>query len=985
MATRFRMFCRRLLAGSLVFGGAAAISMAAGSLSALPGADGRGRPDHSGTTTRRWPLLRVAVSIALMTPLMLLAGSAAQASTGTSPYSSLSIGVGSGPVQVALDAADNLIYATNYYSDTVSVINGATNTVTDTIDVGANPQGITVDPTTDSIYVTNFGADTVSVINGATNAVVATIGVGTDPEGIAVDPTTDAVYVANAGPSSTVSVINGATNTVSTSISGITAPTAVAADPATGTVYVTSTTENTVSVITESTDTITATISIGCSCETMDPFAITVDPTTDTVFTANFFASSVSVISGATNTLSTTIATGSNAPYSVTANPTSDTVYIAGTDGVSAINGATDSVTGTIDTGTYLRGVAVDPTAGTVYATAYNSASVSVINQSPVSYPVTGTFPIDFQGCYGICQGNVVFDATNDTMLVGSGPASTSLFVYNESTGNTTNVSLLDQSGGIDTMVYDASNQTVYVLTSGNSPGAVIKLLAVSASTFAVTATLPVNGNDSLLGLSVNPLTGFLYLSDATNNTVSVINLANNSVVAAIAVGTAPGGSVVDTATDTVYVANALDNTLSVINGSTNTVVGTIPVGTHPVAIAIDPVTSTLYVSDLLSPAVSVVSESLGAVIATVDLGVRYQPAAIAVDPSLGTVYVGIDDQFPYVAVINAVSNTLTTLVTVGDSENGTEGTDGVAVDPSTHQAFVSTADSTGGTSPAAVIITPGFPDPPGAPTIGAASAGNGKATVAFSPPASDGGQNISSYTAIATDVTDPSRGGQTASGTQSPITMAGLTNGDTYTFTVTAANYAPGLPSGSSPAVVPVGVVSLSPATVAVGAAVRATFTGSGFATGDTITLIGRSSKFKATRVKVVSATSATATLGVPTGAATGAYSVKVADPEHGSSTCTRCLHVIAAPTLTAIAPSSVAVGTTTSATLTGSGFATGLTVKGPTGVTFKHVTAVNSTTITASMKVDATAPTGAGLPITVTNAAAGGGKATGAILSIT
>src|SRR6202453_4785856 len=423
MATRFRMFWR-ILAGSLLFGRAAAISVAGGSLSALPAPDGRTRLHRSGTTRRRWPFLRVTVASALMTSLMLLAGSPAQASGETSPYSNLSIGVGNGPVQVAVDPANDLIYATNYYSDTVSVINGATNTVSDTIDVGANPQGVAVDPTTDSIYVTNFGADTVSVINGATNAVVATIGVGTDPEGIAVDPTTDAVYVANAGPSSTVSVINGATNTVSTSISGITAPTAVAADPATGTVYVTSTTENTVSVITESTDTITATISIGCSCETMDPFAVTVDPTTDTVFTANFFASSVSVISGATNTLSTTIATGSNAPYSVTANPTSDTVYIAGTDGVSAINGATDSVTGTIDTGTYLRGAAVDPTTGTVYATAYNSASVSVINQSPVSDPVTGTFPIGFQGCYGICQGNVVFDATNDTVLVGSGPAS---------------------------------------------------------------------------------------------------------------------------------------------------------------------------------------------------------------------------------------------------------------------------------------------------------------------------------------------------------------------------------------------------------------------------------------------------------------------------------------------------------------------------------------------------------------------------------
>ena len=40
-----------------------------------------------------------------------------------------------------------------------------------------------------------------------------------------------------------------------------------------------------------------------------------------------------------------------------------------------------------------------------------------------------------------------------------------------------------------------------------------------------------------------------------------------------------------------------------------------------------------------------------------------------------------------------------------------------------------------------------------------------------------------------ATDRTTPANGGQTASGTASPITVTGLTNGDSYTFTVTATN----------------------------------------------------------------------------------------------------------------------------------------------------------------------------------------------------
>jgi hypothetical protein len=71
----------------------------------------------------------------------------------------------------------------------------------------------------------------------------------------------------------------------------------------------------------------------------------------------------------------------------------------------------------------------------------------------------------------------------------------------------------------------------------------------------------------------------------------------------------------------------------------------------------------------------------------------------------------------------------------------------------------------------------------PGAPTNVTATAGNGKATVRFSPPASNGGSPITSYTVTSTP------GGRTATGTSSPITVTGLTNGTAYTFTVHATN----------------------------------------------------------------------------------------------------------------------------------------------------------------------------------------------------
>lgn len=75
--------------------------------------------------------------------------------------------------------------------------------------------------------------------------------------------------------------------------------------------------------------------------------------------------------------------------------------------------------------------------------------------------------------------------------------------------------------------------------------------------------------------------------------------------------------------------------------------------------------------------------------------------------------------------------------------------------------------------------------DVPDAPTIGAATAGNAAADVAFTPPVFNGGAVITGYTATSTP------GGITASGTSSPITVPGLTNGTAYTFTVHATNSA--------------------------------------------------------------------------------------------------------------------------------------------------------------------------------------------------
>ncbi len=87
----------------------------------------------------------------------------------------------------------------------------------------------------------------------------------------------------------------------------------------------------------------------------------------------------------------------------------------------------------------------------------------------------------------------------------------------------------------------------------------------------------------------------------------------------------------------------------------------------------------------------------------------------------------------------------------------------------------------------------------PNAPAIGTVTRGDSSAAVAFAPSTNDGGRAITGYTAACTS----SNGGAATAGlgTSSPITVSGLSNGKSYTCTVTATNAI-----GAGPASIPSG-----------------------------------------------------------------------------------------------------------------------------------------------------------------------------------
>ena len=98
------------------------------------------------------------------------------------------------------------LYVANGGSTNVSVVNGVTDAVVDTVTVGSSPYGVGYDSGNGYLYVANLGSNNVSVINGVTDAVVGSVPVGTYPIAVAYDSGNGYLYVANAG-SGSVSII----------------------------------------------------------------------------------------------------------------------------------------------------------------------------------------------------------------------------------------------------------------------------------------------------------------------------------------------------------------------------------------------------------------------------------------------------------------------------------------------------------------------------------------------------------------------------------------------------------------------------------------------------------------------------------------------------------------------------------------------------------------------------------------------------------
>ena len=485
------------------------------------------------------------------------------------------IPVGDSPTGGAVSPDGAHFFVANPGSDTISVINTATNTVVATIIGGDHGNEVAFNRDGTWAYVVNANDDTVTVYDTVDYHLVTTIAVGDNPWGMTRNPDGSRLYVTNY-LSDQVSVIDTGSNQVVHTIEDVPDPLYVAFRPDGKYGYVTNFDSDTVSVIDTLEYTIEDTVAVG-----HQPVGLAVSRDGTHVYIANFGSANVSVIETDGNTVATTINVGGG-PADVVVG-LDGTVYVANgdSDTVSVID-ATNTVASTTFVGDAPEDMALSPDGTHLYVSNFWADTVSVISIVPgTPTPVAATEP-----------------SVEDTLAAGNTPFGSAvtpdgshLYVANSGSGT---VSAIDVETG-----------TAVLIPTGNSPWDVAM------------------GRDGR----------FAYVTNRDDDNVAVIDTVSNTVITHVNVGDAPEGLAVNPDGSRLYVAVKGSDLVAVIDTDWNTVIGTIS-GIDATYIAFTPDGTNAYVTSFDLGTVSVVDTSEYTVVDTITVGTGLVGVAINGDGS---------------------------------------------------------------------------------------------------------------------------------------------------------------------------------------------------------------------------------------------------------------------------------------------------------------------------------------------------------------
>jgi YVTN family beta-propeller protein len=337
---------------------------------------------------------------------------------------------------------------------------------------------------------------------------------GQIPQGVAYDSGKGEIFVANGGGSANnVSVISDKTDRVVATVPVGPNPYGVAYDARKGEVFVTNSNSNFVSVINDTTNTVVKNITVGTG--TRDAVY---DPGKGEVFVSNFGAFNVSVINDTTDRVVKNIRVG-NGPWGEAYDSAKGDIFVANSNSgiassnVSVISDSSNTGVASVVVGTYPAMVAYDSAKAEILVTNGDTDTLSIVNDSTDS--VTDTVPVQ-----SYPMGVAYASGKGEIFVADYGSSNVS--VISDSTDAI--LETIDLGYIPEYMAYDLSNGHMYVSNVGQGTVTIISTTGGYPVTFTESG-LPANTNWSM---SVN---GNVLTSSASSITFTEPNGTYNYTV----------------------------------------------------------------------------------------------------------------------------------------------------------------------------------------------------------------------------------------------------------------------------------------------------------------------------------------------------------------------------------------------------------------------------------------------------------------------
>lgn len=568
------------------------------------------------------------------------------------------LNVGNSPNAVAVNTATGIAVVANQGSNSISVLDLNTNTVSGApVAVGTGPTGVAVDNVRNLAIVVNNGSKTLSIVDLSASPPVVTVTVSTGlaaaPYAVGVDPVRGLAFVVFQNSPDAV-IFDLATNRIRSILRIATtgATPQVAIDSQLGWAIVTPGGTGLVSIVSLTGLGTTPVASIGAASANGAVRASNVVTITTTT------AHNLNV--GQQVTISGVADASFNGTFTIASVPSATTFTYSQTGANATSGGGTVSAAGPLITvslsqsiiGVGLntetkRALLVDPVS--------NSATLfSTLDQTVTTFALeTGTAGAAVNPLTNI--GVVVNPTLNQasvvslrvpgrlaTLAVGTAPGTVAIdpttdeaVVVNKGSNNVTVIQL----GALRSLhVTEISPATTFtsstdlnltVVGSGFAPGSLVRLNQTPIATTMqsarrLAATIPA-------ALLARPRR---FVVDVQNPNGDVSNASDFAVFQAIPVGRAPSAVAIDPDRDLAVVPNSVDNTASVIDLNAGSVVATIPVGRNPQGVALLSRVGRAVVTNMDSGNATVLDLVGLTAPATVTVGT--QPIAVAINPATG-------------------------------------------------------------------------------------------------------------------------------------------------------------------------------------------------------------------------------------------------------------------------------------------------------------------------------------------------------------